>query len=96
MLAAGPVQNSEDLWRDPQLRSRGAFVEVCHPDLGCIEYPQAPNRMSRTPGRVRSRGPRLGEHTADVLGEWLAYGAREVERLRRGGAIWMPEDAADQ
>ena len=95
-VAVGPVQNSEDLWRDAQLRSRGAFVEVCHPDLGCIEYPLAPNRMTRTPGRVRSRGPRLGEHTADVLGEWLACGETEVERLRRSGAIWTPEGPAEQ
>ena len=89
-LAVGPVQNSEDLWRDAQLRSRGAFVEVCHPDLGCIEYPDA-RPLSRSPGGVRSRGPRLGEHTADVLGEWLACGEAEVDELRTSGAIWMPE-----
>ena len=87
-LAAGAVQDSEDLWRDAQLRSRGAFVEVCHPDLGCIEYPDAP---SRSLGGVKSRGPRLGEHTASVLGEWLACGEEELDELRANGAIWMPD-----
>ncbi len=87
-LAAGAVQDSEDLWRDAQLRSRGAFVEVCHPDLGCIEYPDAP---SRSLGGVRFRAPRLGEDTADVLGEWLACGEGELDELRASGAIWMPD-----
>jgi crotonobetainyl-CoA:carnitine CoA-transferase CaiB-like acyl-CoA transferase len=40
-LAAGPVQNSEDIWRDAQLRSRGAFVEIDHPDIGVVEYGRA-------------------------------------------------------
>jgi crotonobetainyl-CoA:carnitine CoA-transferase CaiB-like acyl-CoA transferase len=94
-VAVGPVQNSEDLWRDAQLRSREAFVEVCHPDLGCIEYPNAPNRMSRTPGGVRSRGPRLGEHTADVLREWLACSESDVEDLRTSAAVWLPGETGD-
>ena len=60
-LAAGPVQDSEDLWRDPQHRSRGALVEVCHPDLGCLEYPDAPYPIRRDPGRARgSAGPGWG------------------------------------
>ncbi|MGP0029381.1 MAG: CaiB/BaiF CoA transferase family protein [Acidimicrobiales bacterium] len=93
-LAAGPVQNSEDLWRDAQLRSRGSFVEVCHPDLGCIEYPDAPLRWNRawgpTPGHVTGRGPRLGEHTAVVLEEWLGLGETARRDLHAGGAIWQP------
>ena len=70
-LAVGPVQNSEDIWRDVQFRSRGAFVEVRHPDVGVVEYPAAPNRLSETPGHVRRPGPRLGEHTREVLAEWV-------------------------
>jgi crotonobetainyl-CoA:carnitine CoA-transferase CaiB-like acyl-CoA transferase len=94
-VAAGPVQNSEDLWRDPQLRSRGSFVEVCHPDLGRIEYPDAPDRMSRTPGGVRSRGPRLGEHTTDVLREWLACSQSEVDELVESAAVWQPGESGE-
>lgn len=90
-LAAAPVQNSEDLWRDVQLRSRGCFIDVLHPDIGSIEYPEGPNRLSKTPGRVQRRGPRLGEHTRTVLTEWLGLNDGALEDLERSGAVWQPE-----
>ncbi|MCU1463732.1 MAG: CoA transferase [Acidimicrobiales bacterium] len=90
-VAAGPVQNGEDLWHDAQLRSRGAFVELDHPDLGVIEYPNTPSRLTETPGRVTSRGPRLGEHTTAVFEEWLGLRCDEVDDLVRRGAIWQAE-----
>ena len=80
-LAAGPVQNGEDLWRDAQLRSRGAFVDVVHPDLGELEYPDAP--LSDPPPRgPRASGPWLGANTGEVL--------RGVARLQRIGGTGPP------
>ena len=95
-LAAGPVQNGEDLWRDAQLRSREAFVDVTHPDLGALEYPDAPvspgnGQAGSKLGDPKRRGPRLGEHTVEVFREWLGCGEPEVEDLLAGGAIWVPE-----
>jgi crotonobetainyl-CoA:carnitine CoA-transferase CaiB-like acyl-CoA transferase len=91
-LAVGAVQNSEDLWRDAQLRSRGCFVEVEHPDIGLVEYPAGPNRLSRTAGQIRARGPRLGEHTGAVLAEWLGCDEAAVRALRRAGAVWQSDE----
>ncbi len=87
-LAAAPVTDSEDLWRDLQLRSRSAFVDVVHPDLGTLEYPQSPDRLTLTPGRVRSPGSRLGEHGEAVISEWLDMNQAEVATLRDSGAFW--------
>jgi crotonobetainyl-CoA:carnitine CoA-transferase CaiB-like acyl-CoA transferase len=89
-LAAGPVQDGEDLWRDVQLRARGAFVEVVHPDIGLVEYPGAPHRLGGSSRPSASRGPRLGEYTEAVLGEWLGLGEAEIEALRESGAVWQP------
>jgi crotonobetainyl-CoA:carnitine CoA-transferase CaiB-like acyl-CoA transferase len=93
-LAAAPVQNGEDLWRDAQLRSRGAYVEVTHPDLGILEYPDAPLGEGRAQTGVRAGGPRLGEHTADVFREWLGCGERELDELLASAAIGVPEPEA--
>ena len=43
--------------------------------------------MSGTPGEVKWAGPKLGEHTEEVLGEWLGMSAEEVAALKANGAI---------
>jgi benzylsuccinate CoA-transferase BbsF subunit len=90
-LAAGPVQNGEDQWRDAQLRSRGAFVDVAHPDLGVLEYPDAPVCPGRGHVDPRAGGPRLGEHTVQVFREWLGCGDSDIDQLRAHAAIWTPQ-----
>jgi crotonobetainyl-CoA:carnitine CoA-transferase CaiB-like acyl-CoA transferase len=90
-IAAAPVQNSEDLSRDPQLRARGFIVELDHRDLGRIEYPGAVERAVRPGGGVKGPVPRLGEHTAEVLEQWAGIDAAEAADLAARGAIWIPE-----
>jgi crotonobetainyl-CoA:carnitine CoA-transferase CaiB-like acyl-CoA transferase len=70
-LAAGAVQDAEDVVRDPQHRERHFLLEMDHPDLGVAEYPAPPHRLATTPPTVRRPTPRLGAHTVQVLGEWL-------------------------
>jgi crotonobetainyl-CoA:carnitine CoA-transferase CaiB-like acyl-CoA transferase len=88
-LAAGPVQNSEDIWRDPQLRDRGFVVATPQPDLGVVRYPQSVyGHLSATPGRMRRAGPRVGDHTDEILREWLSLGDDELAELSAAGAIF--------
>lgn len=94
-LAVAPVQDSEDLWRDAQHRSRNCFVDIWHPDIGTVEYPEAPDRLSKTPGRVTRRGSRMGEHTHQVLAEWLQLGDSDIRDLEKGGAIWQSHPVDD-
>lgn len=70
-LAAGAVQDGEDVVRDPQHRERHFLLEMDHPDLGVAEYAAPPHRLAKTPPTVRRPTPRLGAHTVEVLGEWL-------------------------
>jgi crotonobetainyl-CoA:carnitine CoA-transferase CaiB-like acyl-CoA transferase len=77
-LAAGAVQDSEDVVRDPQHRERHFLLEMDHPDLGVAEYAAPPHRLAKTPPTVRRPTPRLGAHTVEVLGEWLGMTPAEA------------------
>ena len=46
-----------------------AMKQVEDPELGPLLMPAVAPRLSRTPGGVRWPGPRLGQHTDEVLAE---------------------------
>jgi benzylsuccinate CoA-transferase BbsF subunit len=86
-VAAAPVLNVEQQFRDPQLRARGFYVDVEHPLVGTEILYDVPFRLSETPGRVRRPAPNLGEHTESILGELIGLSRSEVEGLAREGVI---------
>jgi crotonobetainyl-CoA:carnitine CoA-transferase CaiB-like acyl-CoA transferase len=75
-----PWQTPRDLVGDPQAQAAGCFVET--PDGHGATFP-APAGPARFPGSrdgPRGPAPRLGEHTAAVLGE-IGYSAEEIAGL---------------
>ncbi len=72
---------------DAQMRARGFFQALDHPDVGTQEYPGWPMRMSGGP-TVAWRGPcpTLGQHTDEVLRE-LGVTDAELDRLRAAHVI---------
>lgn len=86
-LPFGPVLNAAEIFADPHFRARDMIVPVACPGLDApIDVTGVPVRMTRTPGGIRRRAPRLGEDTCEVLGE-CGYSAAELDALRRQGAI---------
>ena len=86
-VAAGAVQNTEQLTHDPHLRARGFIAETNHPELGKLLHGGLPLKLSLTPGCVRSHAPRLGEHNEYVLSELLGLEHEEIERLKQLGVF---------
>ena len=83
-LLCTPVQNVAELLDDEQLRDRGYFVEVDHPELGrTFTYPGAPYKLSETPWRLKRRAPLIGEDTFDVLSDWLGLSSEEAAALMK-------------
>ncbi len=86
-VAATPTLNGEELIRDPQLESRGFFVEDERPEMGKKKMAGPTWKMSATPGRVRSPAPSLGEHNHYVLSELLGVPDEEIDRLAEDNII---------
>ncbi|GBD12260.1 Succinyl-CoA--L-malate CoA-transferase beta subunit [bacterium HR24] len=87
-VPCGPVQDAEEIMRDPHVHARQMVVELEHP--GCRE-PKAiagtPIKLTATPAAVRSRAPLLGEHTDEVL-SLLGYSQGDIAALREAGVVY--------
>jgi len=86
-VPAGAVQTVRDVVDDPQLGARGFFVTLEHARMGAVPVGGVPMRLSATPGSTRTAAPLIGEHTVEVLRDWLDLPAAEIARLESDGAL---------
>ena len=70
-IPAGPVMNHVDVYEDPQTIARNMVTEVRHTTVGTMKAIGVPVKLSDTPGSVRPGAPLLGEHTDEVIAEWV-------------------------
>ncbi|MEV5835072.1 CoA transferase [Nocardia sp. NPDC052112] len=73
-IPAAPVRTLDELFDNPHLRATD-FFETVESAYGTVCFPGPPTWFSRTPGRIAGPAPRLGEHTAEIIGEIGAVGA---------------------
>jgi benzylsuccinate CoA-transferase BbsE subunit len=66
-IAIAPVNTIADLFQDAQLTAGQFFRPQATAGQSEVMFPGAPYRLSRTPARVRSAAPQLGEHNGDLL-----------------------------
>ena len=61
-VTVGPVLSVDQLMQDRHVTERQVLVDVPDPELGSVTMHNVFPRLSRTPGRIRTPAPRLGEH----------------------------------
>jgi crotonobetainyl-CoA:carnitine CoA-transferase CaiB-like acyl-CoA transferase len=82
-----PVSTMGDLLHSQHLRARGFFASFTQPGVGEVTVPGGPYRFSETPWRLSAPAPRLGEHTAEILGERLGLTPTDLTSLRASGVV---------
>ncbi len=70
-VAAGIVQNPADILEDPQLKHRGHFQVIEHPEMGYHNYEMPPFHLSLTPAELTRPAPCLGQDNEYVCTELL-------------------------
>jgi crotonobetainyl-CoA:carnitine CoA-transferase CaiB-like acyl-CoA transferase len=80
-IAAGVVQSIADTMNDPQLRDRGFYVRLEHPELGPTTYDGLAVRLSETPGAIHAPAPCLGEGNDYVFRDLLGIPEDTVNQL---------------
>ena len=73
-VPAGPVMNHVEALSDPHSLARDMVQEVEHTAAGRMKTLGIPVKLSRTGGAIRRPAPMLGEHTDEVMAEWLGAG----------------------
>ena len=86
-VPAGPVNTIGEAFEDPFIEARGTVQRFMRDDG--VEVPSVayPGKFSETPADYRRRPPFLGEHTREVLQEWLGLEAGKLDELTTGGVI---------
>jgi crotonobetainyl-CoA:carnitine CoA-transferase CaiB-like acyl-CoA transferase len=83
-----PVTTVEEVVESPQLKSRGYWQSVEHPEIGrSFDYPGPFAKFSATPIAYRRRPPTVGEHNREILGGELGLSDERLAQLAREGII---------
>ncbi|MFH1169266.1 MAG: CaiB/BaiF CoA-transferase family protein [Chloroflexota bacterium] len=83
-----PVSSIQGVFRSPQLRERGFFTAVDHPDMGVsFDYPGSPLRLNGSPTGIRGHAPSIGEHNVEVYQERLGLTPEEIGSLAAANII---------
>jgi crotonobetainyl-CoA:carnitine CoA-transferase CaiB-like acyl-CoA transferase len=86
-VPAGPVNSIADVFDDPFIEARRTvhrFVQEDGVEIPTVAYP---GKLSLTPADYRYPPPRVGEHSREILREWLSLDSEELDALTSSGAI---------
>jgi len=75
------VNNLEQAINDEQINYRNMMVDVPHPAGGSAKVPGNPIKLSSVESEEFLAPPLLGEHTKEVLMEWLGYSEEELKEM---------------
>ena len=87
-VAAFPVLDAEGRLFNPHFRERGLYSDIEHPALGTEPIFNLMWQLSRTPPRIQSHAPLLGEHNREVFSGLLGLDDAELARLEEEQVIW--------
>ena len=75
------VNNLEQAIHDEQAQHRNMLVDVPHPEGGSAKIPGNPIKLSSVDKEEFLAPPLLGEHTKDILKDWLDFSNEELMEL---------------
>ena len=86
-IPCGPVLSAKQVLHDPHIKAMDFLEEMEFPGLqGKIPINTTPVKLSKTPGTIRNRTAKLGEHTNKILLQ-LGYSEEEIAEMRKARVV---------
>lgn len=85
-IPAGAVMDTDELNADATFEQRGVMQTMVHPVHDPYKMPAWPVRVDGKATRLKA-SPVLGEHTDEVIGEWLGLNGAALDALKAEGAL---------
>ncbi|MDE8348098.1 MAG: CaiB/BaiF CoA-transferase family protein [Acidocella sp.] len=86
-IGCGPINTLAQVFADPHVIARNNIIEMQHGSGVAMQLVANPVRLSETPADYRLPPPILGEHTNDVLANWLGFDQTALNDLRAKNII---------
>lgn len=80
-IPAAPINNMEQICANEQTIAREMLIELDHPVIGRHTVVGPAVKFTETPAAIRAAAPLLGQHTAEVLRQYLGYTDAVIEQL---------------
>jgi crotonobetainyl-CoA:carnitine CoA-transferase CaiB-like acyl-CoA transferase len=85
-VPAGAVFDTMELTTDLDFERRGIIQTMPHPAAGPFKMPGWPVRFSGYTPKMES-APLLGQHTKEILSDWLGFDESQIEQLGKNNII---------
>ena len=86
-VPCGPINNMKEVFANEQVQARKLAISVPHDTAGTMKLVASPIRMSATPTEIRTAPPTLGQHTDEILREYLKLDSSAIEALHKQGVV---------
>ncbi len=86
-IPVGSVNTVQQALATKQVIAKEMVIEIVHQKIGKFKTLGTPLKMNQTPCSIRSAPPLLGEHTEEVLTEYLNLSKQEVLKLKNQQVI---------
>ena len=81
-MPCAPVNDLSQALSDPFLQEREMIVETQHPVFGKVKQVAGPFKVSESQ-ICHHRAPTMGEHTSQVLKDYLGFDEQQIEALAK-------------
>ena len=86
-VPSAAVRELPEVVEDAHMHARGMLHRIDHPELGPVILPHSPLRFHGEERVELVPSPALGQHSREVLADWLDYDPGRIDDLITSGAV---------